>query len=396
MKRNLPIILFITFFDFLSVSVFFGTTIPLILAQHSVFDVAMQAHARSVIYGLTLLILPVGQFLITPIWGQLSDQLGRKPILFFTLIGSALGFFLMGVAITAQLFSLFIIARIITACVATNMAIGQASLADVSAGKKKTQRFNLQFIFVSLGFIVGPYLISLTTGPQLYANPYWVIAGGYVVMFLLVAFVFKETLSFAGEEKVRWLINIERIFAIFKTPRLKQVIIIWMIFQLGWSLFFQYSGEFLYLKHHVTNDFINHLFSWVGVGVMVTQVVLVQPLSHKFAPEKVLSWAILSIGASLLVVGFVPLNLSFYVMLGLYCLGIGFFLTNMNTYVSNIAGPDEQGRAMTLLTSSQSLMDIAVTLIGSFVVAYYLPTPYVIGGILILISWLFWLQRKAR
>lgn len=395
MKRNLPIILLITFFEFLSLSIFFGTTIPLILAKHSVFDVAVQPHTRSMIYGLTLLILPLGQFLITPIWGQLSDQLGRKPILFFTLLGSALGFFLMGVAVTAHLFSLFVIARVITACVATNMAIGQASLADVSQGKKKTQRFNLQFIAVSLGFIVGPYLISLTSHNTFYANPYWVIAAGYVVAFLLIAFVFQETLSFAGEGKVRWFINFERIFSVFKSPRLKQVIIIWMIFQLGWSLFFQYSGEFLYLKHHVSNNFINHLFSWVGLGVMATQVILVQPLSHKFAPEKMITWAIVAIGVSLLVVGFVPLNLSFYVMLGLYCLGIGFFLTNMNTYVSNIAGPDEQGRAMTMLISSQSLMDIAVTLIGSFVVAYYLPTPYVIGGILILISWFFWLQRKV-
>jgi MFS family permease len=390
MKRNLSIILLITFFDFLSISVFFGTTIPLILAKQSLFPLIVSEHLRSIIYGLTLLILPIGQFLITPLWGQMSDQIGRKPILFITLLASALGFFLMGLAISAQVFTLFIIGRIITACVATNMAIGQASIADVSEGKKKTQRFNLQYIVVSLGFIVGPYLISYTSHDIHYANAYWVIAGGYVFAFLMIVMFFRETLKFASDDKIRWMMNVERIFAILKSGKLKRLFIIWMIFQLGWSLFFQYSGEFLFLQHHVTNDFINHLFSWAGAGIFAVQILLVQPLSHKIAPQKIVPWAVLLIGGSLFIMGFLPVNISFYVFLGVYCLGIGFFLTNMNTYVSNEAGSDQQGRAMAMLASSQSLMDIIVTLLGSFFVAYYLPTPFVIGGALILASLLVW------
>lgn len=390
MNRNLPIVLLITFFDFLAVSVFFGTIIPSVLDGHNIFQLNASVHERSFIYGLMLLILPVGQFLITPVWGQLSDQIGRKPILFVTLLMSCFGYVLMGFSLQATLFPLFIIGRVITACSATNMAIAQASLADVSEGKSKTQRFNLQFIFVSIGFIVGPYLIRATSHDINYQYTYWVVAGGYFCAFILIASLFTETLRFPEEQKMRWLLNVQYVFAIFKSGRLQRIFMVWIVFQLGWSLFFQYSGEFLYLKHHIPNDFINYLFSWVGVGIFVVQVLLVQPLSRRLPPQTILPWAVLAIGVSLIVMGFIPVDIGFYVFLGIYCLGIGFFLTNMSTYVSNLAQDDQQGRAMAMLASSQSLMDIVVTLIGSMVVSYYLPAPYVVGGAVILLSLLLW------
>lgn len=394
MNRNLPIVLLITFIDFLSLSVFFGTIMPLVLAHQSVFHLQLSEHGHRILFGLILLILPLGQFLITPIWGQLSDQTGRKPILFITLLGSALGFFLMGIAIVAKLFVLFIIARIITACCASNIAIARASVADTSVGTEKTKKFNLQFIFVSLGFVVGPYVIKFTSHNVHYANPYWTIAVGYVIAFIFVMNQFQETLKLTSDKSIRWLVNLEQIFTIFKSPRLKQLFIIWMIFQLGWSLFFQYSGEFLYLQHHVSNEFINFLFSWVGLGILVIQIGAVHFVSKILSPQNIVPWAVGLIGCSLLLMGIVPIGYSFYALMAVYCVGIAFFLTNMNAYVSDVAAPDAQGRAMAMLNSSQSLMDIIVTLLGSFVVAYYLPTPYVIGGLIILISLLVWLIRK--
>lgn len=394
MRRNLAIILFITFFEILSLSVFYGTTIPLMLAKQSVFPMAVLAHEKSFIFGMILLILPVGQFLITPIWGQLSDQFGRRKILFYTLAGSAIGYAIMGFGILLHLMALFILGRLLTACVAASMVLGQASLADVSIPKRRANRFNLQFIFVSLGFVVGPYVVSFTTHAVHYSHAYWVIVAGYVIAFLLVLFGFKETLKIGKIAELNWMLSAQRVAAIFRSGKLKKLLIIWMIFQLGWSLFFQYSGEFLYLQHHVTNQFINHLFSWVGLGIFFVQIVLVQPLSYKVAPQKIIAWAMLLIGASLLAMGLLPLNISFYVFLGIYCLGVGFFLTNMSATVSNAAGKAEQGRAMAMLASSQSLMTIIVTLAGSFAVSYYLPTPYVVGGAIILVSLVVWVLKK--
>jgi MFS family permease len=113
---------------------------------------------------------------------------------------------------------------------------------------------------------------------------------------------------------------------------------------------------------------------------------------HKVAPQKVVPWAVLLMGAGLLVAGFLPINIGFYAMIGIYCVGIALFLPNMNAYVSNEAAADQQGSTMAMMTSSQSLMDIMVTLLGSFFVSYYLPAPYVVGGAIILVSLLLWMM----
>ena len=233
MKRNILIVMTITFLDYLSLSIFFGTIIPLVYAQHSVFPLAISHYDKSVLYGFIILILPLGQFLITPLWGQMSDQYGRKVILFITLLGSAFGYFLMCIAISAHVFWIYIAGRIVTAIMAANTVIGLASLADISQGTKKTTRFNLQFITLGLGFIVGPYLITYMTKSIHYASVYWVIVAGYLLSFVLVVALFRETLAAVATEKIKWLLNFQRVFIVFSEPRLRQLLLIWIVFQLG-------------------------------------------------------------------------------------------------------------------------------------------------------------------
>ena len=160
--------------------------------------------------------------------------------------------------------------------------------------------------------------------------------------------------------------------------------------------FFQYSGEFLYQAHHLTNDYVNHIFSWFGFGTLLVQIALVPLVVRRILPEKIVPWAMLIIGVSLIGMGLVSFNVNFYLLLVLYCIGIGFFLPNIYAYVSNNTPTKQQGRVMATLTASQGLMDIIVTLLGSFFVAFYLPTPFVVGGVIILMSLLVWSFSKQK
>ena len=144
MHKNFPIILFSTFMDYLDLSVFFGTTIPLFLASKSIFITELDDHKKGIIYGLLFLISPLGKFICTPLWGQITDQYGRRKAILTTLGGCSVASLLVAIAVWQDNFILFLLGRIGMAIFSVNLVIGQASLADMSNLQEKSHRFNTQ------------------------------------------------------------------------------------------------------------------------------------------------------------------------------------------------------------------------------------------------------------
>lgn len=393
MSKNTPITLLIALFETAGLSLFFGTIIPLVLAPNSLFSVSESFLDHQTLYNLILLIMPVGQLFIAPIWGQLSDQIGRKPALLITSSLSMLSYLLMAIAISNKLLILFIAARMLSAGAAGNLPIAQASLADENVGIKKLRGINLQFIFVSIAFISGPSLVDVLGYQGNFANVYYFLAGCFGLLFLLSCLSFKETLV-GLQRKTNDTLNILRFFDLFKIPQLRKLLWIWLTFQCGWNLFFQFSGEYLSTARHVGNQQINHIFGYLGLGVFVVQVIIIQLFGGRLSANRVLPYAILLVGISLLIMGLTPVNTTFYLCLGLYCIGIAFFLTFMTVTLSNAVKDHFQGSVFSLTLASQSLMVLIATVIGNVTMPFYAATPYVFGGLLIIISGILWLKIK--
>jgi DHA1 family tetracycline resistance protein-like MFS transporter len=405
---NILIILFITFLDFLNISIFFGTIIPLILADHNQFTLLKTVAEKNFIFTLLLILLPIGQFLIAPLWGQAADRYGRKKILTFTLSISAVGYCLMSFAIVAKLLILLIIGRMIISAVAVNYSIAQASLADMSGAQNKTSGFNIQQMVVSLAFMTGPFYISFLAHNNHYENTYWGLMIGYLMAVLAVVFLFSETLlklnaptltlprDYTGEGTKSFFPSpacgggLE--WGRFKIPA--RGLTTWCIFMLGFWLFFQFSGEMLYQLRHLPNDTINHIFGSIGITVFVIQLLIVQPLTRKLKPQKIIPYAIGLVGVSIITMGLVPIHPYFFIALFFYCVGIAFFLTNIYTYFSNQVKPKEQARTMSMLLSTQALMTIIGAAFGGLLMDYFVYTPFVIGGGIILVS-LFFYKRES-
>ena len=76
------------------------------------------------------------QFFFAPIWGGLSDRFGRKPILLFTLTGTAMGYFLW---IMAGDFWLLLFSRVIGGMAGGNISVATAAIADVTSREKRSK-----------------------------------------------------------------------------------------------------------------------------------------------------------------------------------------------------------------------------------------------------------------
>src|SRR5829696_2839530 len=119
LTRPLLIVFLTIFIDLVG----FGIVIPLL----TFFAEEFQASPIDV--GLLVASYSLMQFIFSPIWGNLSDRYGRRPILFFTILGSSVGYLMIGMAGSLWLIYL---GRILAGVTGGNLSTAQAYIADVT------------------------------------------------------------------------------------------------------------------------------------------------------------------------------------------------------------------------------------------------------------------------
>src|SRR5712691_12661254 len=109
--------------------------------------------ASPAVVGLLVSTYALCQLVAGPALGSLSDQLGRKPVLIVSQVGTFLGFLLLAAA--NSLWMVFA-SRVIDGLTAGNLSIAQAYIADVTAPKERARSFAVIGIAFGIGFLVGP------------------------------------------------------------------------------------------------------------------------------------------------------------------------------------------------------------------------------------------------
>ena len=100
----------------------------------------------------------LARFVFAPIWGRVSDRVGRRPILLLGLLGSVAGYTLFALAGTL---SLLFLGRILMGIFGATIPTAQAAVADVTAPQDRARGMGLIGAAIGLGFILGPALGGL-------------------------------------------------------------------------------------------------------------------------------------------------------------------------------------------------------------------------------------------
>ena len=153
MNRSFQVAALITFLNALSATIL----IPVIYLYARAFELNdLQA-------GLLLSTFSAAQFFATPVFGKLSDRLGRKPLLVVSLVGTMIANFVASTAafmpVTIGCMVLFS-ARFFDGMTGGNVSVAQAIVSDVTEPKDRAKAFGFFGAAFGMGFVIGP-VISL-------------------------------------------------------------------------------------------------------------------------------------------------------------------------------------------------------------------------------------------
>lgn len=111
-------------------------------------------------------------FVFSPIWGRISDRIGRKPVLLLSLAGTCVGSLLTGVA---GGIALLYVGRIVDGISGASVSVAQAAVSDVAAAEQRARLFGLLGAAFGIGFVAGPAIGALAAlgGPRV---PFFVAA----------------------------------------------------------------------------------------------------------------------------------------------------------------------------------------------------------------------------
>jgi MFS family permease len=338
--------------------------------------------ASPFVVGLLLSSYAACQLIAGPILGQISDRVGRKPVLLVSQCGTLAGFVLL--ALSHSLVPVFI-SRIIDGLTAGNISVAQAYIADVTEESKRTQSFALIGIAFGLGFLVGPAISGFLAG---YAPVYPIILAACLsatsILATTVLLPWKE-MHTAETHHHTEEISLKRTWSIFREPAVSMLFLQFAAFSFTFSLFM--SGFALFAERRFTwngqpfqTKEVGYALAFLGLIGVFIQGGLIRHLVKRLGEAKLVRAGFVS-----LMVGFVLLGLAHGVgqLLGVmvvFSFGSSVVRPSLATMITQGVGRRRQGIGIGMTQSLMSIAQILSPAFGGMLIQHEMLLVWALSG----------------
>ena len=408
-RRNPLLAIFTTvFIDLLG----FGILIPvfpLLIDPRSKFRVTPQSwtpHQGLIMLGWLQAIYPLCIFLAAPILGQLSDRLGRRPVLAMSIAGTSAGYILFAIGIMTKNIPLMFAARALDGITGGNLAVAQAAIGDISTNANRAKNFGLLGAAFGLGFVIGPYLGGRLSAPNTSfyglfdtpswfgaATPFWFAAILAALNCVLIITLLPETLKVKIHSgRIQLGQSVRNVMRGFASDRLRIPLIGAFCFNMGFTFFTTFFGVYLRNKFDFSPGQTGDYFALVGIFIALSQGVVVGLVAKKLTDYKVLRFSLFGNAAVLAVYFTASSKATLYWIIPIFTVFNGLSMANFTSLVSRSAEPGKQGEAMGIYSSVQSLAQVpASILVGYIAASISSNTPLIVACVTIIVGGLVFL-----
>jgi MFS family permease len=408
-RSALAIVFLVVFIDLLG----FGIVLPLLPLYGESYVSALFAggHERGAggaVLGLLMASFSAMQFIFAPVWGRISDRVGRRPILLVGLGGSVVFYTLFGyasdmpLAQAALALALLFVARLGAGIAGATIATAQAVIADCTPPERRKHGMALIGAAFGIGFTFGPLVgfAALTWFPDHRGAIGYAAATLSFVALVLGIILLPETRRFdlAPPLDRKWF-NWHGVRVALRTPAIAPVVLVFFLSTLGFGSFevtlSLLNKDALHLSNN--NNFL--VFAYVGFVLMLTQGFLYRRLAKRLSEATFISIGIvlMALGvASLGAVSWLALSggYDFGQLLGLLLasltlavVGFAFLTPSAQALISRRTDPGKQGEVLGVNQSAAALARILGPIFGltlySLTATHLLP--YAFGAALLLL-----------
>jgi MFS family permease len=390
-KPSLLVIFLSVFIDLIG----FGIVLPL-LPGYAEDNFSQTFSQKGLVIGAIIASFSAMQFFFAPVWGKLSDRIGRRPVMLISNLGAAGSYALFAVAsdMGGTTGLLWILAsRIFAGICGANLSVASAYIADISPPEKRSARMGLIGMAFGLGFTFGPALgafaIEIFHSKQ---APGWVAAGFCAANFILGWFILGESRQpnsapvVARPKMNQWSHTLAQ-------PKLGLLI---AVFFFATFCFTCFESTFpLLLRHRFsstqTNFRVGYLFTYAGIIAAVLQGGIVGRLVKKFGEPKLIFSSLIVFAVGLAGLPFANNLPEILIVLALLAIGSGLNRPPVFGMISLNSSPDEQGVNLGVAQSFSALARILGPIFAGTLFFVKPSLPYLIcGGIALATSFFAW------
>jgi MFS transporter, DHA1 family, tetracycline resistance protein len=392
------IVWLVVFIDLLG----FGIVLPVMPRQVEPYlsGLSLSPEARGAVIGILFSSFSLMQFVFSPVWGRVSDRIGRRPVLLISLAGSVVFYALYGFAVAlpagnaALAVGLMLLARVGAGIAGASVGTAAAVIADCTPPEKRAKGMALIGIAFGAGFTFGPLIAYF--GLALFERQPWgvgALASGLSLVALgIAAAIFRETRN-PSNKAGKDFFSLSRTAEVLRMPTIGSLILIYFLAIFAFANFEATLALFTQSAFGMTDDDNFLVFAFVGAVLMFAGG-MYRPLVKKRTEFPMMTVGVggMILGlAGMAVVGYLAsrperpsadvLKPLFYVAVSVSVIGFAFVNPSVSALVSKRADPARQGEVLGVNQSFASLGRILGPFLGSvlFQAAASRTLPYLTG-----------------
>ncbi len=388
-KRNLWIIVGITVLNAIGMTIVFPL-FPFLLGLYvPAADVAFTMSALVSVFA-------VCTFFAAPVFGALSDRYGRKAILLLSLLGSAVGYVLLGAG--GALWVLFL-GRIIDGVTAGNQSALFAYITDSTEPQERGKWFGYLGGAIGLGFMIGPAVGGLL-GASSITLPFFITAGITIVSMIGISVLLPESLPVEKRTTHLTLKSFNTFLHfkdIFSIKDARNLIVMGMFFYVGLNIWQFNTTIFMKDVFKWGPSFIGGSFVLIGICDILSRVIVLPQMLKRFSEQTVGIIGLCGMIVGLGLIFLTAFNQSIILIataVACIVLGEGLFDPSYNARLSMSVDESKQGLLQGTNQSLQALYRVIVPLGAAAIYTYNHEAVYAIAAALMLIGLLLFIRLK--